>query len=274
MAGFQGMDTVQVDEFGTQLDRGMDTLSDTADTLRALIASTVGTGWIGPDAEEFQDEFEQRCTPVVVSALDRMRGFLDEISGHVEEQDIASEASAVGGIDPTALTNSLSGFFGNVFTWVGDATGDSWSFGEWGAKILENLNPFSGPGGAITIRSAMHALGELGGETFPKWFPVLGDIYTGGFAALERWHQDSGRTDLDIGQKIGRALFDGAMTGGGSFLGRVSMMGVGAAVGAALGVETGPGAFLTGAAGAVVLGFVGSLGGAAVLGGLADSILD
>lgn len=270
MTGFQGMDTAQVDDFGAQLDRGMVTLSDTADTLRALIASTIGTGWIGSDAEGFQDGFEQRCAPVVVSAVDRMRGFLDEISGHVEEQDIASEASAVGGIDPAALTNSLSGFFG----WVGDATGDSWSFGEWGAKILENLNPLSGPAGAITIRSAMHGLGELGGATFPKWFPVLGDIYTGGFAALERWHQDSGRTDLDLGQKIGRALFDGAMTGGGSFLGRVSMMGLGAAVGAAIGVETGFGAFLTGAAGAVVLGFVGSLGGAAFLGGLADSILD
>lgn len=282
MSGFWGMDTAQADGFREQLDRGTTVLADTAENLRTLVGATIGNGWVGPDAEEFQQAFEQRCAASIDSAVDRLRAFFDDLGGHIDAQETASSGESDGGSvvvggNPgvgNAFFPGAANFFDTFGDWISDTIGDDWSWREWGEKILDNLNPLSGPTGAITIRSFFHSLAELAGAVIPKWFPVIGDIYTAGMAAVERWAQDRDSGEYSAAQMFARAAFDGAMTGGGSILGRLGGEAGGAALGGALGVETGPGVIGTAAIGKIVGGFAGSVVGSALLGGLADSILD
>lgn len=280
MSGFWGMDGAQVEDFGTVLGQSRTTVEQRFTDLRAVVSGVVGTQWVGPDAQQFGEQYEQQVISEVDSAVERMQSLFDELARHVEEQDAASTADG--------------GFGGANVSGSATAAGPGF-WQRWGTGIVENLKP-SWLGGTTTLVSAVHNLPGYLLESVPKFIPLIGDVFTGVMAGVERFSAES---DRPFWERLGRAAVDGALTGAGSFLGGLigtaggAFLGVlagggsvglaGTAAGAAVGgvgaipgalAGAGTGAIVGGVAGAVIGDLVGGYVGSAVGAGLADAILD
>lgn len=288
MSGFWGMDTAQVEDFGTTLGRNRTTVEQTFTDLRAVVDAVVGTQWVGADAQQFGERYRQQVVPEVDSTLERMQDLAAELTRHIEEQDDASGAENAG---PGGANSDFPGADG-----TGSATADRPGFWQrWGTGILENLKP-SWLGGTTTLVSAVHSLPGYMLENSPRFFPLIGDAFTGVMAGVERFEAES---DRPFWERLGRAATDGALTGAGSFVGSTlgaaggAFVGVlagggtvgaaGTAAGAAVGgvgaipgaiAGAGTGAIVGGVTGGVVGDLVGGYVGTAVGAGLADAILD
>ena len=281
MSGFWGMDTAQVDGFGQQLGTGRTTIEQRFSDLQSVVGGIVGTQWVGPDAEQFGENYQQQVTAQVDTAVERMQSLVDELLQHLEQQDTASSADG----SPFAGASAS-----------GTVEGDRPGFWErWGRGILENLMP-SGMGAATTLVSAAHNLPDYLLDSVPRFVPLIGDVFTGVMAGVDRWSQES---DRPFWERLGRASLDGVLTGGGSFVGGLvgaaggAFVGVlagggsvglaGTAAGAAVGgvgaipgalAGAGTGAIVGGSVGAFVGDLVGGYVGSAIGAGLADAILD
>ena len=98
---FYGMDTAQVQDHASTVDEAARRLED----ILGQLSSTVGgVGWIGPDADAFQNRFTQ-VRGKAASAADDLRSRADVLRDDVDEQD---RASADGG------------FFEGLLDWLGD----------------------------------------------------------------------------------------------------------------------------------------------------------
>jgi hypothetical protein len=104
---------------------------------------------------------------------------------------------------------------------------------------------------ALPYKSASRA----GWETAGKWAGWAGGVVSIGTAGLDQWMRDSGRTDLDTTERVGRAAYRGTVAGGAAWAGAVAGAEVGGAIGSVL---PGPGTVVGGVIGGVVGGVVGS----------------
>lgn len=97
-----------------------------------------------------------------------------------------------------------------------------------------------------------------------RWASRGGGVLAFGTAAWNQWQRDTGRTDLDTGERVARTTTRGAMVGAGAAAGAKG----GAVVGAAIGTAIAPGVGT--AIGGVVGGVIGGVAGA----GVADKAAD
>ena len=286
MSGFMGMDTSQVDDFGNLLTQRRETVDQRFQDLKGTVDSIVGSQWIGPDADSFQSQYQSEVITKVTAAVDRMQQLFDEIRQHIEEQDTTSTADDAGGLLDDVL-DALGGFFSAA----GDFLSEVWN------NFLDRLG-ISGVDAAGGIISTVHSFAKRFGEfafgkgSVPKIIPVVGDIFTGVMAGVDRWNSEP---DRPFWERLGRAALDGGANFAGSLLGSYLGGSAGAAAGGALGGLIGggggavagapaggvgavPGAAAGGgggaAVGAVVGGIVGDVVGSYIFSTAADSVID
>ena len=96
MATFNGMDTAQGDAFGQSLREGHARLSDVLGRVRERVRESDAI-WQGPDADAFRADGEAMSTRLGDPALEHLARAVDELLGHVEEQEQASSADGAGG---------------------------------------------------------------------------------------------------------------------------------------------------------------------------------
>lgn len=266
MSGFQGMDTAQVGDFaGLVTDRAV-TLSNLLEGLSRTVDGTIGTQWIGPDADAFSESFDSSTRQLLTTAVDDLRGLGGELERHREEQETTSAdtgSSAGPQSGPTAPQNgpgapdSSNGFLGADWSDV--------SFGEFWQNFKENIgiDGVDSAGGILgTSHSFVKNFGNFmfGKGTVPAFIPVIGDAFTGVMAGIDRWNDDAGRTDLSTGERIGRAFLDGGVNFAGSMLGSAIGGSIGTSLGSSIGGLFGGGG---GAAAGAPVGGVGAVPGAA-----------
>ncbi|ATG54021.1 hypothetical protein CFK41_03960 [Brachybacterium ginsengisoli] len=302
MSEFQGMDTEQIADLSALLSNRAGTLSTLLDDLAVTVDSTVGTLWVGPDADTFSTTFRSSVQPRFTSAVDALTGRGTELDGHREEQETTSSADIGVAGSPQAGPGSPQagpGTPGASSNFLGADWGDV-SFGEFWQNVKENIG-IDGVDGAGGIVGITHSFAKNFGDfafgkgSVPAFIPMIGDAFTGIMAGVDRWNDDAGRTDLSTGERIGRAVLDGGVnfagsligsaiggaigTGLGSSIGGLFGGGGGAAAGApAAGVGAVPGAAAGGAAGVgvggVVGGIVGDVVGSYIGATTADSVID
>lgn len=112
MSDFQGMTTTDVTDFASHVTEDAHSLSALLDTLSQQIDSIVSSGWSGPDADSFAQDFHGRTRPQFTVALDALRARGADLEMHVKEQDTASTPTAVG--NGNAAGAALSASFGAV----------------------------------------------------------------------------------------------------------------------------------------------------------------
>lgn len=254
MTGFWGMDVAQAEDFSGRITTGREHLDDQFSTLRSTVDNIVGSSWIGPDADGFGGRFHGEVTATMTACTDLMARLADEILQHVDAQNTASDVNGAGGPGSTA----------------GEDKGFWEKFGE---KILSNLNPFTPMNAISNMLGITHGLPGWLLDSAPRFIPILGDVYSGLLAGVDRFANES---HLPLGERLGRAALDGVLTGGGSFLGGTAL----SALGAAGGVLIGGGSLgAAGAAGGAAVGGVGAIpgaiggaGGGAIAGGVIGGI--
>lgn len=302
MTGFQGMDTAQVGDFSGVLGTHSSTIEDRFSTLEGLVRSIIGSQWVGSDADDFGQRFSSEVMSKVQEALEQLRRRIDELGGHIDEQDSASDPSDGGFFD--GIFDAL----GDALDTVGNFVKDAWN--DFTQDILPTwADAVSNAAGVVAdkikhgIDDALKAAPDLGKSAGKRLLssalPVVGDVATGVMAGIDRWQQDSSNhPDMGFGEHLGRAVFDGGANAAGSFVGGTLGSAIGAPAGAALGglfggggdavatSPTGPGAAVGGGVGAVGGGGLGGTIGAyagdvigSYFGGragdaIADSILD
>lgn len=104
-------------------------------------------------------------------------------------------------------------------------------------------------------------------EVTRKWNRHAGFVVAAGWGALDQWHQDSGRTDLDTEERVARAGYRGAVVGVGSLAGAE----LGSAVGGLIELAGGP---VGVAIGKTLGGTAGGIAGYAVGDWIADKTVD
>lgn len=283
---FQGMDTAAGQTFGDTLRTRGTRLRELADELRASTGSVIGTMWIGPDA----DAFDARATPGAFASLqgaaDLIAQRADELVAQVDEQDSASDD--LGGSAPGGGSSSGSGT--SAATFLGADWSDV-SWGEFGDNLWSSLG-LDGVDVSGGLISATHSFADrfslaAFGQAAPRFIPLVGDVYTGVMAGIDRWNDDADRDDLNIWERIGRAGLDGGANFGGSLLGGTLLGSAGAAIGSAIGGGGGaaagapaagvgaiPGAIGGASAGGVVGGIIGDVVGSYLGASVADAAID
>lgn len=284
MTGFQGMDTAQVEDYSGLLTERSGTIEDRFSTLEGMVRAIVGSQWVGPDADAFGDRYGNEVMTTVRTALDQLQRRIDELRGHVEEQDSASDGSE-------------GGFLEGVFSALGDAIDTVGSFLEdaWN-HFTDDIMPtvhdvistgLGTIGDAIKggIDDALKHAPDLGKNAGKRLLgsaiPYVGDAYTGIVAGVERWQQDGeNHPDMGFGERLGRAALDGGANFAGSLGGGLLGTAAGTAAGGFLGglIGGGGGAVATSPTGpgAAVGGAAGGGGGAAVggaIGGYAGDVI-
>lgn len=304
MSGFQGMDTAQAGDFAGLLADRASTLSSLLEGLTRTVDGTVGTQWVGSDAEAFSDTFSTSTRTLFTTAVDGLQGLGDELTQHRDEQETTSSDSGVstGGAIPQggpATPQNGPGAPGAASGFLGADWGDV-SFGEFWQNLKENIG-IDGVDAAGGILGTSHSFAKnfgnfmMGKGSVPAFIPVIGDAFTGVMAGIDRWNDDAGRTDLSTGERIGRAVVDG----GANFVGSMAGSAIGGAIGTSIGTSIGglfgggggaaagapaagvgavPGAAAGGVTGAGVGGVIGGIAGDVVgsyIGATtADSIID
>ncbi|MFE5776921.1 WXG100 family type VII secretion target [Brachybacterium sp. NPDC056505] len=289
MNSFFGMDVDSARAHAQKLDASAQSVLSTMDALDELINSIVGSAWSGPDADDFRETWASRVLGSGHAAGERLRQLRGNLLDQADDQERASGAEASdGGLEPFGPTTTppiappsagpISAAANASF--LGIDFGDI-SWGEFGSNLLERIgiSPEDWTGGIVSgthsfaKRFGEHAIGKV-----PGFVPVIGDVFTGLLAGVDRWNQDEGRDDLSIPERLGRAGVDGIANGFGSFVGGalgsglLGLLGVGG--GAVAGAETGPGAVVTGGAGGVVGLIAGDLIGGYVGATVADAAVD
>lgn len=269
MTGFQGMDTAQVSDFGELLQDRAGTLDEQFDSLRSLVDSIVGSQWVGPDAEDFRTRFTEQVLPRATERSDRLRDLRNELDTHREEQDQASD------VDDGFSLDDFFGGVGDFFEGAGNFLGEVWD------NFTDNLLPPSWDdivGGGLTAGGSIwKELAKAAGKSVPKAIPLVGDVFTGVMAGIERWNQDDGRP---FWERLGRAGADGLANAAGSFLGGLAGGAIGGGamllLGAGIGAVTGsvPGALAGGGVGVIAGGIVGEVVGGYVGAAAGDAIID
>lgn len=284
MTGFQGMDTAQVEDYSGLLGDRSGTIEDRFSTLEGMVRAIVGAQWVGPDADVFGERYGSEVMTTVRTALEQLQRRVDELRGHIEEQDSASDAAD-------------GGFLEGVFSALGEAIGTVGSFlGDAWKHLTEDILPtvhdvistgLGNIGTAIKngIDDALKHAPDLGKQAGKRLLgsaiPYVGDAYTGIVAGVERWQQDGeNHPDMGFGARLGRAALDGGANFAGSLGGGLLGTAAGGALGGALGglIGGGGGAVATSPTGpgAAVGGAAGGGGGAAVgtaIGGYAGDVI-
>jgi hypothetical protein len=274
-----GMDTVRGSDLAAALATAGDDLEALRDRTEELVRTVIATGWTGTDAEAFAARWQGDVLPLVDRGIAAARSRREHVAAQVAEQDTAS--SVAGG---------TAGRFDQHLELLGaDWTDISWA--EFRENLAENIG-VDGLDTATGLVDGTHSVvGQLlrtsGAKVVPGFFPVVGDVFTGVVAGVDRWHDDAGRTDLPRGERLGRAIVDGSANLGGSLLlgtalsWSLGMLGLalgggsgGAAGAAAGGAPAVPGAVGGGTIGAAVGGVTGDVGGSYIGATLADSLID
>lgn len=100
MSGFQGMDPEQALGHAERLRTG----SRRIDEIHAEIdASVQGVGWVGPDREDFVQEWAGQVGPQFSALGERLQGLGIDLAAEADQQDAASEPGGDGGGDPESL---------------------------------------------------------------------------------------------------------------------------------------------------------------------------
>lgn len=195
---FYGMDTAQVQDHASTVDEAARRLED----ILGQLSSTVGgVGWIGPDADAFQNRFTQ-VRGKAASAADDLRSRADVLRDDVDEQD---RASADGG------------FFEGLLDWLGDmARGitDAIARGiEWLGNTISDGIDWVGDrvrDGAETIGDAIERGIDWAGDRISDGLGWAGDRLRDG----ARWVGDRVSDGLDwVGDRVedGKRLLDRAV---------------------------------------------------------------
>lgn len=273
MAGFQGMDTAQVDDFSGVLGDRSGTVEERFSTLESLVRAIVGSQWVGPDADEFGQRYGSEVMSRVQEAVEQLRRRMDELREHVEQQESASSTSDGGGFFGGVLDA-----LGDVLSTVGDFLGEVWDdfTGDILPTIADGISIGLGVIGDTVkkgIDDALKAAPDMGKSAGKRLIssaiPFVGDAATGVMAGIDRWQEDSkNHPDMGFGEHLLRAGFDGAMNGVGSFAGGTlgSMVGgpIGGAIGGLFGGGGGAVATSPTGPGAAVGGGVGAAGGGGI----------
>ncbi|WP_198683993.1 WXG100 family type VII secretion target [Brachybacterium sp. YJGR34] len=280
MTAFLGMTTADVADHAARLTREAEVLDSLLQSLDQGVDGVVGTHWRGTDAERFAEDFRGATRPRVAAAIAALRGHAAELERHVEEQETASAPEADGGSAFPA--GPITGSAPLTTSFLGADWGDA-SFGEFWDNWTENVG-IDGADSAGGIISGVHSFAKNFGDfafgkgSVPGFIPVIGDVFTGVMAGVDRWNDDAGDPGLSTGERIGRAVLDGganligslggSLVGGaigtsiGGSIGGLFGGGGGAAAGApAAGVGAVPGAVVGGGGGAAVGGVIGGIAG-------------
>lgn len=281
---FYGMDTAQGEDFASRLVERRSTLEGRAEEIATLIGR-LDTFWRGLDAESFQQEWESLRSGRVTTTLELFTTLAQEIRAHCEEQDQASE---VGGGDGQG--SGEDGFdWGDVFR-IGDLPGigsvlpNDWedALGLGLSSIIGGVSgAYDGLSRFLSNPKTLMSLFMVGGDdlmdaaagaarsagTLSKALGVVGGVVSGGFAAWDRWEQDSTDPSLSGLERGARAAVDGVLNGVGGGLGGWGGAAAGAAIGTA--IFPGVGTVIGGAVGGIIGGFAGGSAGNA----LADWLL-
>ncbi|MFC0672405.1 WXG100 family type VII secretion target [Brachybacterium hainanense] len=276
---FYGMDTAQGEDFAQLMAtrRG-----DAADRV-AQLASTVsgiGSSWIGPDADAFQESWNNLRSGRIEPTLERIMELARDLAAQAQAQDVTSAADAL---------DAAGEWLRDIFRISDDAPSildflPSWN--DWedvlGSGIAGILD---GIGGALTgftkfvmnPRTLVTLFAAGGDDAVRAWTGAAGAasrlsrvlgpvglVATAGFAGWDRWEQDSADPSLSTGERITRAVVDGGANAAGAGLGAWG----GAAGGAALGTMICPGI------GTVVGGVIGGIAGGLLGGGAANGLVD
>lgn len=289
MSTFLGMDVDAARAHAQKLDASATSMTSALDTLESMIGSVLGTAWRGPDAQWFQELWSSQVLGPGRDTADQLRALHTALLSQADAQDRASSTDPGNGASlgpgPTAgpptdplPSGPITAQASNNF--LGIDFGDV-SWGEFGSNLLERVG-FSPEDWTSGIVSGTHSFAKRFGEhaigKVPGFIPVIGDVFTGLLAGVDRWNQDASREDLSIPERLGRAGLDGLANGLGSFVGGsigsglLGLLGVGG--GAVAGAETGPGAVVTGGAGGVVGLIAGDLVGGYVGATVADAAVD
>lgn len=286
MAEFWGMETDQVENFGSLATQRRGSIEDRFQDLHATVQGIIGSSWVGQDADSFRDRFESEVVPASTRAAETLQSLVEDLRRQIGQQDDASSTdgggsgggSGGGGANGGPASGPISGgpavspVMASMFNPPG-------SIGEFGSKFwdkfVDNLFHPGGDDAATTMISITHDLPTWLMKNVPKAIPVLGDAYTGLLSGVQRFAAES---DRPMGERLGRAAIDGVLTGAGSFVGST----LGTIGGAGLGVLAGGGSL--GAAGAAIgavagegigaiPGAAGGLGTGAVVGGVAGGVI-
>lgn len=254
MSGFIGMDTAQAEGFGALLERQSRTVEDICEAVGSRVHVIVGTGWVGPDADEFGARTDREVWARLNELRDLLRTLGEELISHIEEQNRASDVEDAWG----AFLDGVGEFFagvGEFFAGVGEFLGEVWE------NFIENLIPNWGSITGLGLTAGGDVFGQIlksGGRLLGSAVPYVGDVFTGVLAGIERWNEDS---EYGLGERLGRALLDGGVNFGGSLLGGMAGTAVGGAIGGALG---GGGGAAAGAPAAGIGAIFGAIGGGSV----------
>lgn len=277
---FYGMDTAQGEDFAQLMAQRREDLAGRTEQLGSTIRS-LGSAWIGPDADSFRDRWDALQNGPIDNALEQLMELARALSAEAQEQDVTSAADALSAFaekfdDLFRLGDfSLRNLLPNPNDWEdwvgmglsGLVDGVSGAYSGL-AKFLTSprtLATFMLVGGDDLVNSMRGAAGAA--SKFSKALGPVGAVVTSGFAAWDRWEQDSADPSLSTGERIGRAAVDGGANALGGGLGAWG----GAAGGAALGTMICPGVGTV--IGGAVGGILGGLGGSSAANGIVDWVL-
>lgn len=271
------MDTAQGEEFATLMTNRRDQIASRSEDLASLIGG-LDAIWQGSDARSFADRWGSVRAGTIETAIEKLTKLAGDVFENAEAQDVASAADALDAVGEMFSDIFRGGDFDlrNMFPNPNDV--EDWI--GMGASAI-----FDGLGGALggitkwanmpkTLATAMVAGGDdmvgavrgmgAAASRVSKVLGPVGAVVTGGFAAWDRWEQDSQDPSLSTGEKVLRAGADGVANAGGGALGAWG----GAAGGAAIGTMICPGVGTV--IGGAIGGIAGGLAGSSAANGLVD----
>lgn len=295
MTIFLGMDTDQALSLVEAAASAAETLADMADACEAEVARIVEDAWRGPDADAFRDAWASAASPSWRTAIDGLRERVALMRDEIAEQDDTSAADpgaaagagpAVG--EPGAVPRA---FFADILGRLNlegepadqgipphlDAQNflgldfEGWNLGRVRDEFLKDIgiDPIDASGAMVGApHSFAEQVAKQAGGKVPFFIPVVGDVYAGAVAGVQRWNEDSDRTDLTTGDRVGRAVLDGAANGFGSLLGGMVLGPAGSAIGGVIGGAAGGTGGSSGGPAGAGAGGIGGAGLGVIIGGV------
>lgn len=277
---FYGMDTAQGEDFAQLMAQRREDLSGRADELGGMIRS-LGSAWIGPDADAFRDRWDALHHGPIENALGQLMELARALSADAQEQDVVSAADAL-----SAVAEKFDDLFRFGDFSLRELLPNPNDWEDWAGMGLSGLvdgisGAYSGLASFLTNPRTLATFMVAGGDdlanamrgaagaasNFSKALGPIGAVVTGGFAAWDRWEQDSADPSLSTGERVTRTAVDGGANALGGGLGAWG----GAAGGAAIGTMLFPGVGTV--IGGAVGGILGGLGGSSAANGIVDWIL-